>query len=169
VELEGIARAVAVREVSPLLLIVCDRSQPLTDDDRRVLDETAGRPRVIAANKSDLPAAWDAPIPDAPTVAVSARTGADLDTLKAAMVSALIDGREPARDVPAVTNIRHADLIVRAKAALERASDAARSGTPEEFVLADVNDARACLEEVTGARTADDLLHAIFDKFCIGK
>ena len=44
-----------------------------------------------------------------------------------------------------------------------------RRGTPEEFVLADVHDARARLEEVTGARTPDDLLHAIFAKFCIGK
>ena len=42
-------------------------------------------------------------------------------------------------------------------------------GTPEEFVLADLNEARARLEEITGARTADDVLHAIFARFCIGK
>ena len=73
------------------------------------------------------------------------------------------------RDTPAVTNIRHADLLARAAAALRRAAAAAAAGTPEEFVAADVSEARGRLEEITGARTSDDVLHAIFDRFCIGK
>jgi tRNA U34 5-carboxymethylaminomethyl modifying GTPase MnmE/TrmE len=36
-------------------------------------------------------------------------------------------------------------------------------------VLADLQDARAALEEVTGKRTADDVLAHIFERFCIGK
>jgi tRNA modification GTPase len=52
---------------------------------------------------------------------------------------------------------------------LRRASAAARDGVPEECVAADVGEARMLLEEVTGARTPDDVLRAIFDKFCIGK
>ena len=49
------------------------------------------------------------------------------------------------------------------------ASEAASLSTPEEFVLADLHEARNRLEEVTGARTSDDVLNAIFAKFCIGK
>jgi tRNA modification GTPase len=71
--------------------------------------------------------------------------------------------------VPTVTNTRHADLIAQARDALRRARDAAAAGTPEEFVLIDLAEARGRLEEVTGARTADDVLHSIFDRFCIGK
>jgi tRNA U34 5-carboxymethylaminomethyl modifying GTPase MnmE/TrmE len=59
--------------------------------------------------------------------------------------------------------------LTRAGEALERAASAARAQVPEEFVLADINDARALLEEVTGARTTDDLLGHIFASFCIGK
>jgi tRNA U34 5-carboxymethylaminomethyl modifying GTPase MnmE/TrmE len=40
---------------------------------------------------------------------------------------------------------------------------------PEELVAADIGDARAHIEEITGRRSADDTLHAIFDRFCIGK
>ena len=40
---------------------------------------------------------------------------------------------------------------------------------PEEFVAADLTDARGMLEEITGHRSVDDTLHAIFDRFCIGK
>ena len=57
-ESEGIARASAARDVAHLLLVVLDRSQPLTDDDRAMLGATARRARVIVANKCDLAPAW---------------------------------------------------------------------------------------------------------------
>jgi tRNA modification GTPase len=169
VEIEGMSRAVAARDVAAVVLVVLDRSRALSDDDRRMLRETTGRPRVIVANKSDEPGAWDPTgIEDAAAIAVSARTGDGVDCLRSALVSALTNS-EPGRDVPAITNIRHAALVEAARAALERAADAADEGTPEEFVLADLNEARRRLEEITGARTADDVLAEIFSKFCIGK
>jgi tRNA modification GTPase len=124
---------------------------------------------VIAANKTDLPAVWElAALGGAPTVPVSAVSGEGLAALREAMAAAL-SGREALRDTPAVTNVRHATLLARAKTALERAGAAASEGTPEEFVLTDIHEARACFEEITGARSADDLLHTIFDRFCVGK
>jgi len=52
---------------------------------------------------------------------------------------------------------------------LERAANAARERTAEEFVAADLTEARGLLEEMTGARTPGDVLEEIFSKFCIGK
>jgi tRNA modification GTPase len=100
-------------------------------------------------------------------VVASATTGEGIDRLRAALVQVSVG--ELMRDVPAITNVRHVDLLSSARAALERAEAAVRAGTPEEFVLADLNEARRRLEEVTGARTSDEVLHAIFDRFCIGK
>ena len=100
-------------------------------------------------------------------VAASASTGEGVDRLRQALVQALAG--EPTRDVPAVTNVRHANLLTGARTALERARNAAGTNTPEEFVLADLTEARRRLEEVTGARTSDDVLHEIFARFCIGK
>jgi tRNA modification GTPase len=169
VEVEGISRAVAVRDVAHVILVVLDRSRALDDDDFELLRATAGRPRVIVANKADLEPAW---LPQelaqvSGVLDVSAKTECGLDALRMALVHARAG--EPTRDVPAVTNVRHANLLASARASLARADDAAREGTPEEFVLADLNEARARLEEVTGTRTSDDVLHAIFDRFCIGK
>jgi tRNA modification GTPase len=104
----------------------------------------------------------------ASAVRVSAATGSGFAELRAAMSDALGAGQR-LRDTPAVTNMRHVELLSRSRSALGRAAGAAAAGTPEEFVAADVKEARALLEEVTGARTADDVLHAIFDRFCIGK
>ena len=168
VEQEGIARAHSARQVADLAVVVLDRSRPLTDDDRELIDATARSPRVVVANKSDLAAAWPLASAGADAVTVSTKDGRGLDELRGAIVAAL-SGTDRLRDAPAITNARHIDLLTRAADTLRRAAEAAGARTPEEFVTADVADARGLLEEVTGARTPDDVLHAIFDKFCIGK
>jgi len=85
-----------------------------------------------------------------------------------ALAEATLEG-EPLRDDPALTNIRHVELLRRARAATDRGHTAAAAGIPEEFVLSDLHEARSRLEEVTGARSTDDMLSAIFSQFCIGK
>lgn len=168
IEAEGIARAAGARRIAALTLVVLDGSAPLTEDDRGLLDDTMAGPRLIVANKCDLPQVWAAPDLGVVVVNVSAVTGEGADDLRDGIVRAMqvtpVD-----RDVPAITNARHVQLLAGARTALARASEAAGAAVPEEFVLADVHDARAGLEEVTGRRTADAIVHAIFDKFCIGK
>jgi tRNA modification GTPase len=167
VEREGIARAEAARDIAHVIVVVLDRSRPLSDDDRAVLAATEGRPRVVVANKCDLAPAWAIDDAIGDVLPVSAKTEAGIDLLRRALVNAV--GGDTARDVPAITNIRHVTLLEQARAALDRAAAAAADRTPEEFVAADLAEARRHLEDVTGARTSDDVLHAIFDRFCIGK
>jgi tRNA modification GTPase len=68
-----------------------------------------------------------------------------------------------------VTNIRHIALLRRVRDALSRAIDALREREvlSEEFVLADLQDARGALDEVLGRRTSEDVLAHIFERFCI--
>jgi tRNA modification GTPase len=168
VEQEGIARAHSARKVADVVVVVLDRSRPLTEDDRTLLAATSDSRRVVVGNKSDLTPAWALGIDGADAIAVSAKDGSGIEALRRSITSAL-GGGERRRDAPAITNARHIDLLSKAASALGRAAEAAARGTPEEFVTADVTEARALLEEVTGLRTPDDVLHAIFSKFCIGK
>jgi len=101
---------------------------------------------------------------------VSAATGEGLDELRQRIASAL--DADLLRDRPAITNVRHIALVERAHGAMTRARAAALNGgqsMPEEFVLADLLDARGALEEITGRRTSEDVLEHIFTRFCIGK
>jgi tRNA modification GTPase len=171
VEQAGVERARGARSVADLVVVVLDRSQPLDAIDHRILAETSGVSRVIVASKTDLAEAWCADA-IAPVVPVSVRTGDGLEALRPAIARALGAGAGTARDTAAVTNVRHAALLERARVAVGRARaavDASRGTLPEEFVLADLQDARAALEEITGARRTEDLLAHIFSRFCIGK
>jgi tRNA modification GTPase len=159
VEVEGVSRAHQAIAVADLVLLVEDCSRPRSDREwnRKVL---------CVANKSDLPAAWT----DDRAVAVSATAGDGLNLLRRRIAAAL--DVDPLRERPAMTNVRHLALVDRAHAALSRARTAALAegvSLPEEFVLADLADARAAFEEISGRRAPEDLLEHIFSKFCIGK
>ncbi len=172
VEEEGVARARGAVEVAAAALVVLDRSRTWSAPELEAVREADGVPRVVAANKVDLPAAWDAAELErragVGAVEVSAATGEGLDALRSALVGAL-GGGEPLRDSPAVANRRHAGLLERAAEALRAAESGATAGAAEEFVLADVARARTAFEELTGSRTPDQVLEHIFERFCIGK
>lgn len=170
VEREGVDRARHAMDVATLLLLVLDQSDPLREDDWSVLATTQGSERIVLRNKIDLPAAWAADDIDEASMSVSAATHAGLNDLRAA-IFARLTAREDLRDAPAVSNARHIALLRRAREHLARAAEAAGDDTrvPEEFLLSDFQLARSSLEEITGRRTADDLLRHIFERFCIGK
>jgi tRNA modification GTPase len=165
VESEGVSRSLGAASVADLVLLVCDLSDRSTlDVEMQMLAPNART--LVVGNKSDLARAWSRP--DA--VEVSAATGAGLDELRRRIAGAL--DVDLLSDRPAITNVRHIALVDRADRALQRARDAVLAdgvSMPEEFVLADLQDARAAFEEITGRRTPDDLLAHIFARFCIGK
>jgi tRNA modification GTPase len=174
VEAEGVARARQALAVASSVVVVLDRSAGLEEEDRSVLEATAGTSRVVALNKIDVasPSAWprealDLP-PETSVVEVSARTGQGLDMLRSAVRAGLV-GEEVYRDTPTVGNQRHIGLLERASGALADAQRVTQDGATEEFVLADLQRARTAFEELTGARTPDDVVNHIFERFCIGK
>ena len=173
VEQEGVARSRNTLRVADLVIVMLDRSRPLSEEDRDVLDATENRRRVVVWNKSDLRLAPHSnhmagfSLPD-DMLEISAATGAGIDRLIEAIAGTL-NASESLRDQPQVTNTRHIVLLERARAAIERATAALEGEVPEEFPLLDLQEAAHALQEITGQRTSDDLLHHIFARFCIGK
>jgi tRNA modification GTPase len=148
------------------VLVVLDRSRPLSEDDRALLEQTMSRPRILVASKSDLPAAWDARALGA--LEVSSLTDEGIARLRAALADAAGAG-DVLRDRAAIANMRHAALLEKARDAVARAAAAAAAGVPEECILADLHDARGRFDEITGARPQEEVLRVIFERFCIGK
>jgi tRNA modification GTPase len=166
IEQEGMLRARHAQTVSDVLLVVLDGANPLDEADRQILEETARARRVLVSNKADLGRRWMEPA----ALAVSATTLAGMDDLRRQLIEAL--DVESFRERPEITNVRHADLVRLAQAALVRARSAALSeegSLSEEFVLADLQEARRFFEEISGRRTTEDVLAHIFSRFCIGK
>lgn len=168
VEAEGIERAAKARLVADLVVLVLDCSEDLDPEDHLLLDEVPLERRLVVANKADRPVRWRSlPSGDQPLL-VSALRGDGLAELRVALAGALT-GCERPTETPAITNLRHIALLKGAEGCLQAARRSLALGTPEEFVLTDLQAARRQLEEISGHATSDDVLTQIFERFCVGK
>ena len=165
IEEEGIARARQAVAAADVVIVVLDRSEALTRDDRALLEATGARRRVIVASKSDLRSAWDEAAVGA--LPVSSLTDEGLGNLRQALLGAT--GVDVLRDRAPIANLRHVALLEKAREGVARAAEGAHAGIPEELVLADLHEARGRFDEITGARPQDEVLKVIFERFCIGK
>jgi tRNA modification GTPase len=171
VERLGIERSRQSAAQADLALVVFDASAPPGPEDAQVAALAAGRPAVVALNKSDLPAADDygALLPEVPHIPVSALTGEGLPELERCLVETIFAGQVAAADEPLASNPRHRDLLQQALAHVQDACRALAAGLPDDLVAIDVAAAVDALGAITGERASEELLATIFGRFCIGK
>ena len=171
VESEGIKRSRSAQEDADLRIIVIDGSVPLTNDDRSLIEQAVLAKHVIAINKADLPAQVDVSSIGgrAFAVALSAKTGAGVDALRAAIRSQLVGAGAETSDGVMVTNVRHQAALDRAGESLRQAAQSISAGMAAELLAIDMRAAADALGEITGVITTDEILERIFSEFCIGK
>ena len=174
IESLGVERARAAIEEAAFALWVVDASAPLTSEDRAIAERLAARHVLVALNKSDLPAVVGAPevealLDGAPrrTVPVSAVGGQGIERLRAELAALIGADRDVGGAGEAAVNLRHAEALERARAALRRA--AAAAGEPGEIVALELRESLGAIGEVTGRSVSEDLLDRIFSRFCVGK
>jgi tRNA modification GTPase len=165
----GIARSREALADAAVVLIVLDATQPLNEEEHRLLDAVEGRPAIVAINKSDLappdPVAHETA--EILSVRTSALTGEGIPTLRERIL-ALVTGGASAED-GVLTSIRHHQAITTALSALDDAAQANAAAIPHEMILLDLYRALWALDSLTGQTTSDDILNLIFSTFCIGK
>jgi tRNA modification GTPase len=167
VESLGIERSREAIADADLVLLVLDRSQPLSAEDLALLQLVKEQGRyLLVANKADLSA--QAQVPEA-AVEVAAATGQGIEKLREAIVQAL--SPEGIWDASGgfLTSLRQQEYLSEAVRALAQGHVAIVESVPHEMLLLDLYAALRALDGISGATTADDILNRIFSTFCIGK
>jgi tRNA modification GTPase len=169
VEQLGIRRSREALADAALVVVVLDATQPLNEEERRLMAAVEGRPAVVAVNKCDLIEAGR-PLPDCaglPALATSALTGEGIAALREHILTLATGGA--AAEPGMLTSLRHQQAIASALAALADAAEANAANIPHEMLLLDLYRALWALDSLTGQTTPDDILNLIFSTFCIGK
>jgi tRNA modification GTPase len=191
IEQLGVQRSRSAAESADVVLLVFDRSEPLTAQDRRVCSELYAmgfgsiisqqgqsshqrRPVIIVLNKADkdlcidveeLQRCW----PVVPIVHTSTVRGDGLSALEDVLAELVLGGNIVSSDSVLVTSTRHQEALRRASEHLKTSIEALEQQIPLDFVSIDLRAAYDALGEVTGETASDDLLDKIFSEFCIGK
>ena len=181
----GIKKSMEALADADLVLVVIDKTQPLSDEDRELLTQVEGRPAIAVENKCDLPSTSRdshprlssraepdrAPAePSSPQrIPTSALTGEGIPALRAAILQHVAGDATTQLETGFLTSVRHQKLVNDALTPLDAATYAVAARIPHEMLLLDLYGALRHLDEITGATTTDDILNLIFSTFCIGK
>ena len=176
VERMGVERSRSAAESAELAIALIDGEAGITDEDRGVL-ELASRCEhwILAVSKSDklggnVPLIAHAQLPEklpAACVQLSSVARDGLAPLEDAIRALYPLGSEGRGTL--LTNPRQADAVTRALHALQRAKAAYRAGLTPDAILTDAEDAISALGELSSKNLREDLVHAIFSRFCVGK
>lgn len=162
----GIDKARESAQESRLILCVFDGTQPLTEEDRQVIQAAQGRENAAIVNKIDrggqcceeLRGAFER------VFCLSAKTGEGMEALCTWLASLTADAGEVL-----VTSARQAALLRQAAESCRLAAESARLGFTADAFLADAEQAAHLLDEVLGESVSDDIVYGIFSRFCVGK
>jgi tRNA modification GTPase len=165
VEKEGIRRSQKAMQEADLILLLLDASRPLSEEDKQLMQTTLPEKTIVVWNKIDIG------LPDEKIsgVGISAKEKIGLETLKAAIEKRIWKNGPPSKEEVVITHLRHFQALSKAIASCNACIAGLKKGVSAEFASSDM---RACLNELSailGTNVTEDILSAIFSKFCLGK
>jgi len=125
--------------------------------------DASGPRTIIVRSKADLGGETAAG-----AIATSARTGEGLAALRARVLE-LAGVAGESEDAVVVTSERQRGLLERAATGMARAAAAMDARAPLEVATVDAREALVALGAITGEEVGEDVLDALFGRFCIGK
>jgi len=169
VERIGVERTREQLEQSQLILAVFDNSEPLSSEDRELLQQVSGRNCIAIVNKADLPSRLKLAGAER-IVKMSAKTGEGYDGLVRAVTEAvgMADWKlDPGAAI--IANERQYRHLFAAKTAIEQAVQTLQNGLTLDAVAVCIDEAHGELLSLTGERVSDVVVDEIFSRFCVGK
>ena len=159
------------------MIAVADGSQTPMTVDEDILALAAKAPHwILAVSKDDLnpavkTAVWQLPKglrePDA-LVSFNSVAPGGLDALVDAIQDCFPAGA-PAEAGSLLTNARQESAVRRSLEAVRRALSALDGGLTPDAVLTDAEEALEAVGELTGRTAKEEIVGAVFSRFCVGK
>ncbi len=103
-----------------------------------------------------------------PQIGISATQYINIDELKKILVSTVKSLKSENQEI-IITGVRHEQALKKCKESLIKALKSLNNNLSGDFVSQDIREAVYYLGEITGKITNEEVLGAIFERFCIGK
>ncbi len=158
VEKIGIEKSIEALNNAQLVILVCD--DKLDDEDKRLLDMAKDKPCLIVYNKKDLHDVKDGINISAINNDIEELVDAINDMFKEEIIDNKMD---------TLNNERQIGLAISARKHMLDVLKAIDDNVELDLVSIDLNMAYEDLKEILGHATREDLLDALFSKFCLGK
>lgn len=173
IEKEGIRRSSLAMQESDLILFVLDSSLNLKEEDIELIKTLPSNKTIAILNKSDLNQLVqkdDLFLKKFPHIlSLSAKTKKDLNLLHQKIDEVIWKNGPPSKDEAVITNVRHKESLMEASHSCSLVLEGLNGNISPEFLSMDIRDSLKALGKIIGTDVSEDILSAIFSKFCIGK
>lgn len=174
IERIGIEKSKESFNRADLIIFILDGSRLLTREDRKIIDKLDSRKVIILINKTDLGLQIEEEeikitLPHAKLIKASVKKNEGIEELEQEIVSMVYGGQIKQEESLLVTNVRHMELLEKAKIAINDAQEMAKNTEALDFIEVDVRRCWELLGEIIGESVTEDIIDEVFARFCLGK
>lgn len=169
IEREGIRRSKEAMQQADLILLVLDAARGICPDSEILISNAPKEKTLLIWNKIDLPHSAPIPLGFTNFACISAKEGTGLEALRNQIDCLIWHDGPPAKEEVIITSIRHHQALTHAILALQTLIAGLKTKISPEFVSSDMRKVLSELGMIIGTNITEDILSAIFSKFCIGK
>ncbi len=170
VEKIGVERSKKALQEADLVLLVLNAAEPLTQQDRDLLDISKDSNRVLLLNKTDLLEQIEADELPADVIRISVLENQNIDAIEEKINQLFFENAGLVeKDATYLSNARHISLIEKALESLNAVNEGLTLGMPVDLLQVDMTRTWEILGEITGDVAPDELITQLFSQFCLGK
>ena len=161
VEQIGIEKSTKSIEEADLVIMVCDASREMNDEEKEILSKIKDKNYLIVYNKADL-----INHKDDDKLYISA-LNKDITPLKNKILNLF---NLTSKDItPSLCSSRQIGLLNKARDNLIKANEDALNNLSIDLISVSIKEAYDALKEIVGLSVNTDLSEEIFSRFCVGK
>ena len=174
IERIGIEKSKESFNRADLIIFIVDGSSPLSREDRKIMTKIDTRKSIVLINKTDLgPKIEEEEIritlPHAGIIKSSIKNNVGIEELEQEIASMVYGGQVKQEESLLVTNVRHMELLEKAKSSINDAKAMADNTEALDFIEVDVRRCWELLGEIIGESVTEDIIDQVFARFCLGK
>lgn len=169
VEKIGVEKSKEQINKADIILCVLDGSEPISEQDKEILNEIKNKCHLTIINKIDLEQKINLGEVDDNVLFISTKNNNTIKELENKILETLNLNNLFNKDITYISNARQLEKINFAIKALDEALTTIENEATIDFVDIDIRKAWLYLGEIVGQTSTDNLLDELFSKFCLGK
>lgn len=174
VEIIGIEKSKESFNEADLVIFILDGSNNISEEDMDIICTVGERRVLVLINKSDLGVKFDENVlkekmPMSSIIRTAIIDGVGIHEIEDEIEKLVYNGEVKQSGSTFITNVRHTNLLLLAKGAVEDAINTVRTGEALEFIEIDVKRAFEFLGEIVGETVSESIIDEVFSRFCLGK
>lgn len=167
VEQIGVEKSKKTIKDADLILLVLNNNEKLTEEDKKLLNETKNKQRIIVVNKTDLKTNLE--IKESNIVKTNTQEEEGLTQLKNKIKELFKLDKIKTNDFYYVSTLEQLQKIENCKENITSIKEGIKNNSPIDIIEIDLKVIWQTLGEVIGETYTEELLDNLFKNFCVGK